>query len=208
MFRPGLAQKPWLWLGLRQLRLSREMGQAKATTHGLAPARLGPSRSFWKRRYIICHSTLWSMVQWPRTMNLFFQFFCDSTRRCSNIQVLRSEQVPHSTVFVWVGDGCQKWMALILIECVIYNSQFLKKLCKVVMIWVLGKHNYSNQSCNISPSSPFPVVILHQLRAAILSWCHGACISHLKENPSTLWFYKQQQCWQSSAVVHSAFEDS
>ena len=31
MFWPGLAQKPQLWLGLRWLRLSGEMGQAKAT---------------------------------------------------------------------------------------------------------------------------------------------------------------------------------
>ena len=46
MFRPGLAQKPRLWLGLRWLRLSGEMGQAKATTHGLALAWLGPSRGF------------------------------------------------------------------------------------------------------------------------------------------------------------------
>ena len=30
MFWPGLAQKPWLWLGLRRLRLSGEMGQAMA----------------------------------------------------------------------------------------------------------------------------------------------------------------------------------
>ena len=43
MFWPVLAQKPRLWL-------LRELGQAKAPTHGLSLARLGLSRSFWQRR--------------------------------------------------------------------------------------------------------------------------------------------------------------
>jgi hypothetical protein len=47
MFRPGLAQKPRLWLGLSRLRLSQMLGRAKAANHGLALARLGPSRGFW-----------------------------------------------------------------------------------------------------------------------------------------------------------------
>ena len=38
MFWPGLAQKPRLWLGLRRLWLSQELGRAKAATHGLAQA--------------------------------------------------------------------------------------------------------------------------------------------------------------------------
>ena len=45
MFRPGpgMATKPWLWL-------SRDSGQAKAPTHGLALAQLDPSRGFWCTR--------------------------------------------------------------------------------------------------------------------------------------------------------------
>ncbi len=46
LFGPGLAQKPWLWPGLRGLWLSQKLGQAKAPTHGLALAWLGPSHGF------------------------------------------------------------------------------------------------------------------------------------------------------------------
>jgi hypothetical protein len=49
MFRPGLAQKPRLWLGLKRLWLSQNLGRAKAPTDGLALARLGPSPGFWQR---------------------------------------------------------------------------------------------------------------------------------------------------------------
>jgi len=47
IFQPSLAQKPWLWLGLRWLWPAEILGQAKATTHGLALAWPGPSHSFW-----------------------------------------------------------------------------------------------------------------------------------------------------------------
>ena len=47
MFRPGLAQKPRLWLGFWGLRLCETLGRAKAATGGLALAWLGPSRGFW-----------------------------------------------------------------------------------------------------------------------------------------------------------------
>jgi hypothetical protein len=40
----GKAQKPQLWLGLRQLWLSQDLGWAKALTH---LAQLGPSCGFW-----------------------------------------------------------------------------------------------------------------------------------------------------------------
>ena len=46
LFRPGLAQKPRLWPGLRGLRLGTFSGQAKAILYGLAPAWLGPGRGF------------------------------------------------------------------------------------------------------------------------------------------------------------------
>ena len=46
MFWPGLAQKPWLWLGLLQLWLFWDLGQVKALTPGLALAWLGPSCCF------------------------------------------------------------------------------------------------------------------------------------------------------------------
>jgi hypothetical protein len=55
MFRPGLAQKPRLWLGFGGLRLCENLGRAKAATGGLAPAWLGPSRGFW-------HTTLFRAV--------------------------------------------------------------------------------------------------------------------------------------------------
>ena len=51
MFRPGLAQKPQLWLGLSWLWLSQKLGRAKAATHGLALARLGLSRGFLHRKH-------------------------------------------------------------------------------------------------------------------------------------------------------------
>ena len=46
MFWPSLAQKPRLWLGPRQLWLSRNLGQAKTPTDSLALAQLGPSPGF------------------------------------------------------------------------------------------------------------------------------------------------------------------
>jgi hypothetical protein len=42
LFRPGLAQKPGLWPGLKRPGLSQILGQAKAPTEGLAPAWLWP----------------------------------------------------------------------------------------------------------------------------------------------------------------------
>jgi hypothetical protein len=47
MFRPGLAPKPRLWLGLRWLWPAQDLGQAKAATHGLALAWPGPGHGFW-----------------------------------------------------------------------------------------------------------------------------------------------------------------
>jgi len=47
LFRPSLASKPWLWLGLRRLRLSQTPGQAKAIKQGLAPAWPGLGRGFY-----------------------------------------------------------------------------------------------------------------------------------------------------------------
>jgi hypothetical protein len=46
LFRPGLASKPRLWLGLRRLWLSQHTGQAKALNQGLALAWPGPGRGF------------------------------------------------------------------------------------------------------------------------------------------------------------------
>jgi hypothetical protein len=53
VFRPGLAQKPRLWPGLRGLWLSQDLGRAKAPSHGLALARLGPGRGFRHRTVIL-----------------------------------------------------------------------------------------------------------------------------------------------------------
>jgi hypothetical protein len=47
MFQPSLAQKPWLWLGLRHLWPAQDLGQAKAATHGLALAWPSPGCGFW-----------------------------------------------------------------------------------------------------------------------------------------------------------------
>jgi hypothetical protein len=47
LFRPGLASKPRLWLGLRRLRLSQTLGQAKAVNHGLALAWPGLGPGFY-----------------------------------------------------------------------------------------------------------------------------------------------------------------
>ena len=46
LFRPGLASKPRLWLGLRRLWLSQHTGQAKAVNQGLALAWPGPGHGF------------------------------------------------------------------------------------------------------------------------------------------------------------------
>ena len=46
MFRPGLAQKPWLWLGLRQLWPAKDLSRAKAATHSLALAWPSPGHGF------------------------------------------------------------------------------------------------------------------------------------------------------------------
>ena len=47
LFRPGLACKPRLWLGLRRLWLSPMPGQAKAVNDSLALAWLGLGRGFY-----------------------------------------------------------------------------------------------------------------------------------------------------------------
>ena len=46
LFWPGLARKPQLWLGLKQLWLCEIMGWAKAIFHGLALAWPSPGRGF------------------------------------------------------------------------------------------------------------------------------------------------------------------
>ncbi|KAF8801675.1 hypothetical protein BYT27DRAFT_7309420 [Phlegmacium glaucopus] len=48
MFWPGLAQKLWLWLGLRWLWPAKILGRAKGTTHSLALACHG----FWHIKLI------------------------------------------------------------------------------------------------------------------------------------------------------------
>ena len=70
MFRPGLAQKPQLWLGPRRLWLSRNLGRAKAPTDGLALARLGPSPGFWQRKCIFWHDTI-AVYGTTRSLNFF-----------------------------------------------------------------------------------------------------------------------------------------
>jgi hypothetical protein len=57
LFWPGLAWKPQLWPGLRLLWLPQTSGQAKAATHGLAPAWLGPGHGFCMSKWIFAYST-------------------------------------------------------------------------------------------------------------------------------------------------------
>ena len=52
-----MAWKPQLWPGLRRLWPGQTSGQAKATTHSLAPARLGPGCSF--PMYFLCKGILY-----------------------------------------------------------------------------------------------------------------------------------------------------
>ena len=54
MCGPGLACKPRLGPGLRQLQLSQMLGQAKALTHSLAQAWLGLSPGFGRGAHASC----------------------------------------------------------------------------------------------------------------------------------------------------------
>ena len=98
LFRPGLAWKPWLWLGLTRLRLCQTSGQAKATNHGLAPAwpGLGPGfiykllrrhENFFLVKYIIyfyflLHSTQ-IMSSCSKTKIDWYKEMAPPTRICS-----------------------------------------------------------------------------------------------------------------------------
>ena len=65
LFRPGLAWKPWLWLGLRGLWLHQTLGQAKAANQGLALAWLGLGPGFiYKFLHSIYHR-LGLPSRWP-----------------------------------------------------------------------------------------------------------------------------------------------
>ena len=48
-----MAQKLWLWPGLRWLGLCKSLGPAKAPSEGLARAWLGSGRGFWQRNIFV-----------------------------------------------------------------------------------------------------------------------------------------------------------
>ena len=88
LFRPGLAQKPRLWPGLRGLWLWILSGQAKAIMVGLAPAWLGPGRGFCmmydNTRMNWCAGTIFTTAG---NKNTLYDNFCKVQTRQSVIWV-------------------------------------------------------------------------------------------------------------------------